>query len=312
MTAQTLIMFPGQGSQFVGMGRDLLNEFPQAKLTFEEAEDTTRLNIRKLCLDGPEEKLKLTANQQPSTMTLSIAMWRVIQNETDFQPQYMAGHSLGEYAALVASQKLDFSSAVQLVKNRGQAMQKSVPPGIGSMAAIINYPADKLEALCKDTSKQLKKIVEVVNYNSPQQLIISGHKEAVETACSSLEGQDKVKTARLNVSAPFHSSLMAPAKDEMEPLITATEIKVTDIKVIANLTGQVEPSYGKDLLINQIDSPVLWTQTLKTAEEHGCNRFVEIGPGKVLFGLARRSVTKSSKLMHSADIKATIEALKNK
>ena len=306
--SKVLAMFPGQGSQYVGMGRDLLNEFPAVKVVFEEAEDAARINIRKLCFDGPDDELKLTANTQPCILTVSIAVWKVLTGESGFKPDFFAGHSLGEYSAVVAAGKLTLGRAALLVRRRGEAMQEAVPPGVGAMAAVMNVPADDLKARCAKVSNP-KSVVEVVNFNSPQQLVVAGHKKAVDQLCSGLE-TDGLKFVVLPVSAPFHSSLMKPARDAMEPLLNESQFKPTDNRVIANVTGQIELDYGPEHLIKQINSAVLWTQTMETAAQASCETFVEVGPGRVLFGLGRRIVPRTAKIMHSDEIKKTIEDLK--
>lgn len=306
--SKVLAMFPGQGSQFVGMGRELLTEFPAVKVVFEEAEDAARINIRKLCLDGPEDELKLTANTQPCILTVSVAAWRVLSEEAGLKPDYFAGHSLGEYSAVVSAGKLSLSRAAFLVRKRGEAMQEAVPAGIGAMAAVMNVPAEDLQARCAKASGN-NIVVEVVNFNSPQQLVVAGHKKAVDELCSGLE-KDGLKFVMLPVSAPFHSSLMKPARDAMEPLLKDSEFKKSDAKIIANVTGAIESDYSADHLVRQINSAVLWTQTMETAAQVGCETFVEIGPGRVLFGLGRRVVARTAKIMHSDEIKKTIEDLK--
>jgi [acyl-carrier-protein] S-malonyltransferase len=307
-STKTLAMFPGQGSQSVGMGRDLLSEFPYLKEIFEEAEDASQLNIRKLCFDGPAEELTKTANQQPCILTVTTAVWSVLQNETDLKPDFFAGHSLGEYSALVAAKKLSLSNAASLVRKRGQAMQKAVPEGVGSMAAVMNCDTDELLSLCQKHSNE-NVSVEVVNFNSPQQLIISGHLSQVDRVLTELESKSKVRCVKLPVSAPFHSKLMAPAREEMTPLLNSADLAENDARVIANLSGKIEENYTAKLLIEQIDSPVLWTQSLQSALEAGCGRYVEIGPGKVLFSLARKSLPRGQALMNSSDIKKMISEL---
>ncbi len=300
-------MFPGQGSQFVGMGRDLFSEFPAVKTAFEEAEDAAKINIRKLCFEGPEEDLKLTANTQPCILTVSVATWRVLVNEAGLKPDYFAGHSLGEYSAVVAAGKLDLGRAAMLVRKRGEAMQAAVPAGVGAMAAVMNIPGDDLKVRCAKVSKT-GSVVEVVNFNSPQQLVVAGHKTAVDQLCAALEAEGQ-RFVILPVSAPFHSSLMAPAREAMTPLLNESKFVRNDTRVIANLTGKVEADYGASNLIAQINSAVLWTQTLETAQAAGCDTYAEIGPGKVLFGLARKTLAKGVKLLHTEELKKTIEEL---
>ncbi len=299
-----LAMFPGQGSQSVGMGKFLYEEFQVARETFDEADDILGLPLKKLCFEGPADDLKLTANQQPAILTTSIAVWRVLKSESSLAPLHFAGHSLGEYSALVAAGYLDFSEAVRLVRLRGEAMQKAVPEGVGAMAAVIGYNPDELVSKCSVIDSSLGK-VEVVNFNSPAQQIISGHKKAVDRVVELLT-EEKIRCTLLPVSAPFHSSLMAPAREEMTPKLQDTQLKESDKKIFANLTGQIANPYTIDCLVKQIDSPVLWTKILEAAVEEKCQTFFEIGPGKVLFGLARRSVPKEMKLLHSDDIKKAI------
>lgn len=302
---QALAMFPGQGSQFVGMGKSLLDDFPSIKTVFEEAEDTIHIPVKKLCFEGPDEDLKLTANTQPCILTVSVAFWRVFKQETACEPLLFAGHSLGEYSALVASEKLDFSRAVYLVRSRGEAMQKAVPQGIGAMAAVMGVGVEPLETLCKSLSKP-NHIVELVNYNSPQQLVVAGHKQAVDVLIKELE-KDKIRSVLLPVSAPFHSSLMRPARESMTPLLNTTSLKSNDTRFIPNITGTVTHPYDVSYLIRQIDGPVYWMQSLQAATQYGCDSFIEVGPGKVLFGLARRAVSKDIKMHHTEDLKKTIQ-----
>jgi len=303
--AKILAMFPGQGSQYVGMGKDLCDKFDAARNAFAEADEVLGFKLSDLCFNGPEEELRMTANQQPAILTTSVATWRVLKSESDLNPALFAGHSLGEYSALVAAGKLDFMRAVKLVRMRGQAMQKAVPEGKGAMAAVLGVDADSLVAKCNDVGSNLGK-VEVVNFNSPQQQIISGNKDAVEALVKAL-AEENIRCAPLPVSAPFHSSLMAPAREEMTPRLEETPLDPTEHPVIANLTGKLSHPYSIDNLIKQIDSPVLWTDTLSTAVGEGCDTFFEIGPGKVLFGLARKAVPKGLKIIHSDAIGKTIE-----
>lgn len=305
--AQVLAMFPGQGSQYVGMGRELLSEFPATRMIFEEAEDAARINIRKLCLEGPEDELKLTANTQPCILTVSVAMWYVLRQEAGFTPYAYAGHSLGEYSAVVASGRLPLSRAAFLVRRRGEAMQSAVPAGVGAMAAVLNLSQEDLVARCQEFSSS-GKVLEVVNFNAPGQLVVAGHKGAVEALCSALEASG-IRSVLLPVSAPFHSSLMKPARDVMTPLLEGSEFVSNDTRIIANLTGQLEADYGPRFLIEQVAAPVLWTQSLATASQAGCDTYVEVGPGKVLFGLARRTVPKTSKLLHTEDLRKTMSDL---
>lgn len=302
--ASILAMFPGQGSQSVGMGKALCDEFEVARTTFAEAEEVLGFELGALCFEGPEEELRLTANQQPAILTTSVAVWRILISETGLRPTLFAGHSLGEYSALVAAGKLAFARAVGLVRMRGQAMQRAVPEGTGAMAAVMGLDPETLGAKCATVEPDLG-TVEVVNFNGPQQQIVSGNKAAVEALVAAL-ADEKVRCTPLPVSAPFHSSLMAPAKAEMAPELEATPLTPTEHPVIANLTGRLAQPYEVGNLIEQIDSPVLWTDTLSTAVDEGCDTFFEIGPGKVLFGLARKAVPRGSKILHSDTIAKAI------
>lgn len=309
MTSVSLAMFPGQGSQFVGMGRDLLDGFPYVREVFQEAEDAAGFNIRQLCFDGPDSELTKTANQQPCILAVTMAAWRILQTETSFRPKFFAGHSLGEYSALVAASKISLAQAAKLVRSRGQAMQRAVPEGIGAMAAVINGEIEVVKKACISAGLASDGYVDIVNYNSPQQLIISGHKSAVDAACALLETDTKVRCTPLPVSAPFHSKLMKPASEEMTPLLRATNLTETDHAIIPNLTGTIVTTYEIDMLIRQIDHPVLWLQTLNTAVAAGCQTFVEIGPGRVLSGLARRSLPKGMAMLNTADIAKAISEI---
>lgn len=305
---KTLAMFPGQGSQYVGMAKMLLEEFPYTKLIYEEAEEAAKAPIKKLCLDGPEDQLKLTANTQPCIVTTSIATWQVMVQEKGFKADMFAGHSLGEYSALVAAGRLKFAKAISLVRARGTAMQKAVPEGKGAMTAVLSLEAAKLEEYCKKAS-QPGETVEVVNYNSPQQLVVAGAAAAVKRL-EEVFTAESVKFVSLQVSAPFHSSMMKPAREEMVPLLKATEFANNDTKIIPNFTAEITSAYGAEFLIQQIDSPVKWTQTIDQASKAGMTQYIEIGPGKVLWGLARRILPKGDfKLAHTDSVKDWLGAV---
>jgi [acyl-carrier-protein] S-malonyltransferase len=299
---KTLAMFPGQGSQYVGMAKMLLDEFPYTKLIYEEAEEAAKAPIKKLCLEGPEDQLKLTANTQPCIVATSVATWRVMTQEKGFKADLFAGHSLGEYSALVAAGRVKFDKAISLVRARGLAMQKAVPEGRGAMTAVLSMEAARLEDYCKKASKA-GETVEVVNYNSPQQLVVAGAAAAVKRLEEALTAES-VKFVSLPVSAPFHSSMMKPARDDMTPLLNATEFTNNGTQIIPNLTAEITSAYGADFLIQQIDSPVKWTQTIEKANFAGMTQYVEVGPGKVLWGLARRILPKGEfKLAHTDSVK---------
>ncbi len=295
----TLIGFPGQGSQYVGMGKSLIDNFLTARHCFEEASEACGVDLIALCVNGPEDLLKLTANTQPCILTHSIATWRVLNELKPIQAKYFAGHSLGEYSALVASGKLDFARAVYLVRQRGLAMQKAVPEGVGAMAAVLNADPEALASDCQEASSGSER-VETVNFNSPQQMVVAGHKSAVDRLVTILASKS-IRSVSLPVSAPFHSSLMAPAREAMAPLLNETKLNSNQNIVIANLTGQPELQYTVDLLIRQIDSPVRWTQSMIKSQELGCKTYLEVGPGRVLVGLWKRILSKDARLISCED-----------
>ncbi len=306
---QTLAMFPGQGSQYVGMGQKLLEAFPWTNAIFEEAEDASKVAIRRLCLEGPEDELKLTANTQPCLLTVSVAYWRVLNKELDLGITHFAGHSLGEYSALVAADKLSLARAAYLVRERGEAMQRAVPQGLGGMAAVMKMGVAQLEELCLKHSND-SQTVELANYNSDAQLVIAGHKEAVK-ALSAEAASLGARCIELPVSAPFHSSLMHPARTFMEPLLRASEFNKNTNVIIPNITAIETKDYIADYLVEQIDGPVRWIQSIDQAKNLGLTRYIEFGPGKVLNGLVKRILPKDGFEVHATDdVAEAILALK--
>lgn len=305
---RSLAMFPGQGSQYVGMGKSLLQEFSYTSQIFEEAEDSVNVALRQLCFDGPEDELKKTAVAQPCILTASVAAWRVIQEEAGFVPDFFAGHSLGEYTALVASGKMRFSDAVKTVKKRGEAMQKAVPLGKGAMAAVMRITGQALETKVAECSEP-GSVVEIANYNSDQQTVVAGHTDAVERLIESLKPL-KARAVLLPVSAPFHSSLMRLAKDEMEPILRQLDLTTNENLVVPNTSAVAVSEYSADLLINQIDSPVRWVQTMNYLDQQGVEQLVEVGPGQVLSGLCKRiSFENPKEVFSSEDLTACINAV---
>ena len=284
-----LAMFPGQGSQSVGMARELLQEFPKTKLVFEEVEDTTKIEVLKMCLEGPEDMLKLTQFQQPCILSVSIAKWQVLKEESGFTPEAFAGHSLGEYSALVAAEKLRLDHAARLVYERGRFMQRAVPEGTGAMAAVLKGDPTTLSSLCEDVSKDLGETVQVANFNRPSQQIVSGTAHAVKTLIDKL-ALLKVRAVMLPVSAPFHCSLMKSAAETMKNKIEETNFSEPKPSIISNVTAKDESDVNriKPLLIDQITSRVRWRESVDYMIKQGVNDFLEIGPGKVLSGLVKK------------------------
>ncbi|MDO8447163.1 MAG: ACP S-malonyltransferase [Deltaproteobacteria bacterium] len=280
-------IFPGQGSQYVGMGKSLYDNFKVAKETYEEANEALGLKISDLCFSGPEGDLKLTYNTQPAILTTSIAALRVLSTETPLKPLLLAGHSLGEYTALVASEVLTFCDAVRLVRARGKYMDEAVPAGTGGMAAILGMEKGKVEQLCKEASKG--EVVAPANFNCPGQIVISGHAGAV-TRAMELAKEWGAKAILLSVSAPSHSSLMEPAGKRLSKELEKIEVKDLKYPVISNADADFYPSKDKvtDLLIRQLSHPVRWEESVAKAVSDSTEAFIEIGPGKVLCGLLKR------------------------
>ena len=283
----TAFIFPGQGSQYVGMGKELFENFAVSKQVFEEADDALHLSLSTLCFRGPEETLKLTENTQPAVLTTSIAAFKALQSEKGIIPQFTAGHSLGEYTALVVSGALTFSEAVKIVRLRGKFMQEAVPVGEGAMAAILGMDRDQIERICDEASSG--EVLTPANFNCPGQIVIAGHTKAVERAVERVKQEGK-KAILLPVSAPFHSPLMKPAGERLEKVLE--EISVNDLKipVVTNVEAEVNASKDmiKGLLVAQVSSPVRWEESMGKIIEKGIERVLEIGPGKVLSGLMKR------------------------
>ena len=280
-------IFPGQGSQYVGMGKELFENFSSAKEIFEEADDALHYSISGLCFKGPEEALKLTENTQPAVLTTSIAALKVLQGEKGLTPQLTAGHSLGEYSALVASGALTFSEAVKIVRLRGKFMQEAVPVGEGAMAAVLGMEREQVEKICEEVSSG--DVLCPANFNCPGQIVIAGHSKAVERAIERIK-QEAKKAVPLPVSAPFHSPLMKPAAERLERALE--EISISDLKipVVTNVEAEINSSKErvKGLLVAQVSSPVRWEESMRKMIEKGIEQVVEIGPGKVLSGLMKR------------------------
>jgi [acyl-carrier-protein] S-malonyltransferase len=280
-------IFPGQGSQYVGMGKELFENFSVAKKVFEEADDALHLSISALCFKGPEEALKLTENTQPAVLTTSIAAFKVLQEEKGITPQFTAGHSLGEYSALVVSGALTFSEAVKMVRLRGKFMQEAVPVGEGAMAAVLGMEREQVEKLCEEIS--YGEVLTPANFNCPGQIVIAGHAKAVERAIERVK-KDGKKAVPLPVSAPFHSPLMKPAGERLEKALEEISVSNLRIPVVTNVEAEVNTSKDrvKGLLVAQVSSPVRWEESMRKMIGKGIEQVLEIGPGKVLSGLMKR------------------------
>jgi [acyl-carrier-protein] S-malonyltransferase len=285
------VVFPGQGSQRVGMGRDWL-EFPAAEEIFVEADEALSFDLSDLCFNGPEGELTRTANLQPALLTVSYAIYKCIE-ATLPDVQCFAGHSLGEYTALCAAGALSFSEAVRIVHERGKLMQQAVPAGEGAMAAVIGLAAGEIGKINTDVSNATGQPVEIANYNSPEQIVISGAAAAVALASERYTAAGAKRVVPLNVSAPFHSSLMVGAADGLRPLLDGAEWEPTSDPVISNLTVQSYPADTAQyplLLHGQIFNSVRWTDTVQLMASRGVTHFLEVGPGKVLRMLAIKTV----------------------
>lgn len=286
--SKTAFLFPGQGSQYAGMGKDLADNFSVARQVFDEADDALGFKLSSLCFNGPEEDLKLTFNTQPAILTASIAALKVVQQETGLTADCVAGHSLGEYSALVCSGALALADAVRTVRSRGTFMQEAVPVGVGAMAAMLSIEADQLAAICEEAAQG--EVVAPANFNSPGQIVIAGHATAVNRAIEIAKAKGFRKAMLLPVSAPFHCALMKPAADRLNEVLTAIDINVMALPVITNVEATANQDAGRvrELLVTQVCAPVRWEQSVAAMIGQGVSRFVEIGPGKVLTGLVKR------------------------
>lgn len=281
-------VFPGQGSQSVGMGKDLCTEFPVAQKIFAEAEDVLGFGLSKLCFDGPEEELKLTENTQPAILTTSVAALRVLETESALEPFLVAGHSLGEYSALVAVGALSFADAVKIVRERGRLMQQAVPAGTGAMAVILGLEMETVCALCADACQG--EVVAPANYNGGGQIVIAGNKAAVARAMVLAKERGAKRALDLPVSAPFHCPLMQPAADGLRQVLAKVAVQPFSTGVVTNVEADVnlDANRVKDLLVEQAVRPVRWEESVAKIAALGCSRVLEIGPGKVLKGLIKR------------------------
>jgi [acyl-carrier-protein] S-malonyltransferase len=305
-------LFPGQGSQKVGMGKELAREFPAARRVFEEADEALRFSLSRLCFEGPEEELRLTANTQPATLATSIAALRAFQSECGANPELAVGHSLGEYSALVAAGAITLADALRAVRERGRLMQEACPPGQGTMAAILGLDLSAVKVLCEEVSTG-GEIAVPANLNAPGQIVVSGNAGAVRRALEIAKARGGGASVELKVSAPFHCPLMQPARDGMAPVLDGLDVRPLDFGVIANVTAEVnrDPVRVQPLLLEQITAPVRWEESMGTLARGGIVSTIEFGAGRVLAGLMRR-INRNVKVLAAEDaasLKTTIAAL---
>ena len=281
-------IFPGQGSQAVGMGKDLFDNFAVSRAVFEEADDALGFELSEMCFNGTAEDLALTANTQPAILTTSIAAFRAMESENFPLPDFVAGHSLGEYSALVVANAMSFSDAVKTVRKRGTYMQEAIPVGIGAMAAILGLPLETIEIACEEAAEG--EVCSPANINSPSQIVIAGNVEAIDRAIELLKERGAKRAIKLNVSAPFHCDLMFPAQEKLADDLA--EIKFNDLRfpVIENITADTnkDGTRARDSLIRQVTSPVRWAQSIETLLAEEVETFIEVGAGKILSGLVRQ------------------------
>jgi [acyl-carrier-protein] S-malonyltransferase len=290
MSRAVALLFPGQGSQSAGMGKALAQQFPVAAHTFAEADEALGMSLSTLCFEGPDDALKLTTNAQPAIVAMSIAALRVLQQETGVQPTVVAGHSLGEYSALVAAGALTLTDALRVVRERGRLMQEAVPVDVGAMAAIFNLSSDEVLQVCTEAAQG--EIVSPANLNGGGQIVVAGHASAVRRAVAIAKARGAKRAVELAVSAPFHCALMAPAAEGLARALASIPVSPLAVHVIANVTAErnQDPLRVKDLLVQQVTAPVRWEESMAKLKSLGCEAAIEVGPGKVLAGLLKRIV----------------------
>jgi [acyl-carrier-protein] S-malonyltransferase len=281
-------MFPGQGAQSIAMGEELRTAYPAFKKTIDEASEVLGKDLVKLINEGPETDLNRADLTQPAILAVSVAAWRTLHENLDKKIEYMAGHSLGEYSTLVCSGSLDFADALKLVRRRGELMLQAVPEGTGGMAAVLGLADEDIQKACDETSGD--QVVSPVNYNSPGQVVIAGHKEAVEKASQACLDKGASKVIPLAVSVPSHCELMKPAAEEFKAHLNEIEFKTPEVSVVSSVDVKILKDSNEivDTLIRQLYSPVRWTETVHRFEAHGVTDYIDCGPGKILAGLNKR------------------------
>ena len=309
-TPQIAFLFPGQGSQAVGMGKELAERYRVARHTFDEADEALGYRLSQLCFEGPEEKLRMTEITQPAILTASVAAWRVLK-EKGVSPRFTAGHSLGEYSAHVAAGTISFADAVRTVRNRGKYMQEAVPVGVGAMAAILAMDLEDLIAACVDAAQG--EVCQPANINSPEQIVISGHTGAVERAAKLASERGAKRAVMLPVSAPFHCSMMMPAQERLAADLQSVQFQRPGVAVVCNVDAASldDANPSRDALVRQVTGAVKWNQSIRLLIAKGIQTFVEIGPGKVLCGLMRQ-IDRSKTCLNVGDeasLRKTLEHL---
>src|ERR1700691_2610065 len=309
VTSRIAFIFPGQGSQAVGMGKDLAEKYPIARQTFEEADEALGYKLSQVCFEGPEEQLRLTEITQPAILTASIAALRVLEGQIP-RPSFVAGHSLGEYSAHVASGTMSFVDAVRTVRNRGKYMQEAVPVGVGAMAAILGMELEKVAAVCKEAAQG--EVCSPANINSPEQIVISGNTAAVERGAQLADERGAKRAKLLQVSAPFHCSLMKPAQDRLQVDLNALKMQRPVYPVACNVEASLvsDEMRARTTLVGQVTGSVKWEQRMRLVIAEGVQTFVEIGPGKVLCGLIRQ-IDRSKTCLNVGDEASLAKALEH-
>ncbi len=298
-------VFPGQGSQAVGMGRELAEAFPESRAVFDEADAVLGFSLSRLCFEGPEEDLQLTANTQPAILAASVAALRPLVAR-GVRPDWVAGHSLGEYSALVAAEALTVAEALRTVRRRGQYMQEAVPVGVGAMAAILGLDLEAVETACREAAED--EVVSPANVNSPGQVVIAGHAAAVDRASERCKAAGARRAVRLAVSAPFHCALMGPARDRLAPELGALAFRDPAVPLVSNVDARVVRDAGscRDGLVRQVSATVRWQESVELLAAEGVTTFVEVGPGSVLSGLVRK-IARGARVL-SVDSPESVEA----